>query len=196
MPVDRFRHTLAKAASGWAWLMALVATYLAWCISIPLLTGGHIIINSEFEAVLLRGRPAGTVLRDMALAGNAWLWVVPFVVASTGYFVGTTVALLTDHPLRVYAGVSFTFFVSIAMAESAGGTLENVSQGIFRHGVVGPLGLFTHVTGIVHHFDEPRPADRAIRDIPVFGTWALSVLLWTGTALAAAVLAARRYQER
>ena len=196
MPVDRFRHTLTKAASGWAWLMAVIATYLAWCISIPLLTGGHIVINPEFEAVLLRGRPAGTVLRDMTLAGNAWLWVVPFVVASTGYFVGTTVALLTDYPLRVYAGVSFTFFVTVAMAESAGGTLENVSEGMFRHGVVGPLGLFTHATGIVHHFEQPRPAAPQIRDVPVFGTWVSSVLLSTGTALAAAVLAARRYQER
>jgi hypothetical protein len=196
MPVDRFRHTLAKVASGWAWAMALVATYLVWAISIPLLTGGHVVINPEWEAALLRGQPPGTVLRDMTLGGNAWLWVVPFVAASTGYFVGTAVALLTDHPLRVYAGVSFTFFVTIAMAESAGGTMEHMSEGLFRHGVAGPYGLFTHVTGIVFHFEQPRPAAGAIRDVPVFGTWAWTTLGWTGAGLVATVLAARRHQER
>jgi hypothetical protein len=196
LPVDRFRHTLIKVATGWAWVLALVATYLAWCISIPLLTGGHIVINPEWEAVLLRGRPAGTILRDMTLAGNAWLWLVPFVAASTGYFVGTTVALLTDYPLRVYAAVSFTFFVTIAMAESAGGTMEQMAEGLFQNGVLGRYGLFTHATGIVHYFEQPRPASRPIRDIPVLGAWAWTSLMWTGTALAAMLLAARRHQER
>ncbi|HZG43507.1 MAG TPA: hypothetical protein VEY93_11125 [Longimicrobium sp.] len=196
LPVDRFRHTLVKAASGWAWVMAFVATYLAWCISIPLLTGGHIVINAEWETVLLRGQPPGTVLRDMTLAGHAWLWLVPFVAASTGYFVGTTVALLSDYPLRVYAAVSFTFFVTIAMAASAGGTMEQVSDGLFQHGVVGRYGLFTHLTGIVHFYDQPRPASRPIRDVPVLGAWAWTSLTWTGTALVAVVLAARRHQER
>lgn len=196
MPVDRFRHTLMKAASGWAWLMALVAAYLVWAIGIPLLTGGHIVINPEWEAALLHGRPPGTVLRDMTLGGNAWLWVVPFVAATTGYLVGTAVALLADHPLRVYAGVSFTFFVTIAMAESVGGTLKHMSDDLFRYGVEGRYGLFTHLTGIVHHFNQPPLAARQIRDMPVFGAWASSALMWTGTALAATLLAARRHQER
>jgi hypothetical protein len=196
LPVDRFRHTLMKAASGWAWLMALVAAYLAWVISIPLLTGGNIVLNSDWEAALLHGRLPGTVLRDMTLGGNPWVWVVPFVAASTGYFVGTAVALLADHPLRVYAGATFTFFVTIAMADAAGGTLERVADNLFRYGMVGRYGLMTHATGIVFRFNEPLPAAPQVRDVPVFGTWASSVLLWTGTALAATVLAARRYQER
>ncbi|MBW3655408.1 MAG: hypothetical protein KY444_04830 [Gemmatimonadetes bacterium] len=196
LPVDRFRHTLMKVASGWGWLMGLVAAYLVWAISIPLLTGGHIVINPEWEAALLRGRPAGTVLRDMTLGGNAWLWLVPFVAASTGYFVGTAVALVSDHPLRVYAGVVFTFFVTIALAESVGGTLEHMADGLFRYGVAGRHGLFTHVTGIVFRFDEPLPAGGGIRDLPVFGAWAWTALVWTGTGLAAMLLAARRHQER
>jgi hypothetical protein len=196
MPVNRFRHTLMKVASGWAWLMALVAVYLVWALSMPLLTGGHIVLNSDWKAALLHGRPPGTVLRDMTLGGNAWVWVVPFVAASTGYLVGTAVALLTDHPLRVYAGVTFTFLVTVGMAETTGGALGEMAEGLFRYGVGGRYGLMTHVTGIVFHFHEPLVPPPQIRDVPAFGTWVSSVLLWTGTALAAAVLAARRHQER
>jgi hypothetical protein len=185
-----------KAASGWAWLMGIVAIYLVWALSMPLLTGGHIVLNPDWEAAQLHGRPPGTVLRDMTLGGNPWVWVVPFVAASTGYFVGTAVALLTDHPLRVYAGVVFAFFVMIAMAESAGGTLEHMADNLFRYIVVGRYGLMTHATGIVFRFNEPLPAGQAIRDVPVFGTWVTSVLLWTGAGVAATVLAARRHQER
>ncbi|HEY7770327.1 hypothetical protein [Longimicrobium sp.] len=196
MPVDRFRHTLMKAASGWAWLMGLVAVYVVWALSIPLLTGGHIVLNSDWETALLRGQPPGTVLRDMTLGGNPWVWVVPFVAASTGYFVGSAVALLMDHPLRVYAGVAFTFVVTIAMAEAAGGTVGHMADELFRYVVVGRYGLMTHATGIVFRFNEPLPAGQAIRDVPVFGAWVSSVLLWTGTGLAATLLAAYRHQER
>ncbi len=196
MPVDRFRHTLVRAGSGWAWLMGLVAVYLAWGMGIPLLTGGNIVLNPQWEAALLAGRPAGTVLRDLTLGGNAWVWVVPFVAASTGYFVGTAVALLADHPLRVYAGVAFTFFVAVSVAESAGGTPGHLANLLFRYGVGGRYGLMTHATGLVFHFDQPRIPGGPPRDVPAFGAWISSVLMWTGTSLAAALLAARRYQER
>jgi hypothetical protein len=96
----------------------------------------------------------------------------------------------------VYGGVAFTFMVTIAIAEAAAGPLGDMAENLFEHGVGGRYGLMTHVTGIVFHFDDPLPPPPQIRDVPAFGTWASSVLLWTGTSLAATVLAARRYQER
>lgn len=196
MPVDRFRHTLMKVGSGWAWLMGLVAVYLLWAISIPLLTGGHIVINDEWEEYLVRSLPAGSLIRDMTLAGYAWLWLVPFAAATVGYLFGTAVALVANFPLRVYAAVAFLFFVTMGTAESAGGTLEDVSDLVFRSTVLGRFGLATHVTGILFRFDMPPSPGAPVRDVPHLGAWLSATAVWAGVGLAAMLLAARRYQER
>lgn len=196
MPVDRFRHTLMKVASGWAWLMGLVALFVLWAISIPLLTGGHIVINPEWEAYMMRSRPAGSLIRDMTLAGHAWLWVVPFVTATVGYLVGTAIALVANYPLRVYAGVAFTLFVTMGVAESVDGTLEHVVNRIFQHAMIGRFGLATQATGMLFRFDRPPVPGSPVRDMPDLGAWLGATAVWGAAGLIATLLAARRYQER
>lgn len=196
MPVDRFRHAMIKVAGGWAWLMGLVAVYMLWLISVPLMTGGDIVISPAWEEYLMRGRPPGTLIRDMTMSGYTWLWVVPFVSATMAYFFGTAVALVSNYPLRVYAAAAFLFFVVLGVAESAGGTLDAMANGFFRHGVVGRFGLATQATGLLLRFDQPPLPGTPVRDMPAFGAWLAATALWMGTGLVAMLLAARRYQER
>ena len=196
MPVERFRHTMVKVAGGWVWLMGLVAVYMLWLISMPLMTGGHIVINPTWEEYLMRSRAPGTLIRDMTMAGYPWLWVVPFVSATMAYLFGTAVALVSNYPLRVYAAAAFLCFVVLGVAESAGGTLDAMADGVFRHGVIGRYGLFTQATGLVYLFEQPPVPGRPIRDMPVLGAWLSASALWMGTGLVAMLLAARRYQER
>jgi phosphate/sulfate permease len=56
--------------------------------------------------------------------------------------------------------------------------------------ILGHYGLLTHSTGVIGH-GQANLADQVNA-----GVWAAATLLWTGTALAGALLAARRHQER
>jgi hypothetical protein len=194
MPVDRFRHTLLKVASGWSVLMVLVAVYVLWAMAVALVTGGHITINPEWEAELMRDLPPGTLIRDMTLSGHPWLWLVPFTAATTTYLLGTVLALLTDHPLRVVAGTAFAFFLVIGLAESSGGTTEQMADDLFMHLVAGPYGIVTQATGILHSFEDAAPG--VLKNRPSLGAWARATLLWAGAGLVGVVLAARTHQER
>jgi hypothetical protein len=193
MPVGRARHTLARVASGWTVLMGLVAVYVLWAMGVALVTDGNITINPEWEAALRPTLPPGARIRDLTLSGHPWLWLVPFTAATTTYLLGSILALLADHPLRVVAGAAFAFFVTIALLESTGGAAERAADRLFVNLVASPYGIVTEVTGIVHRFDA---GPGVLNDQPNLGAWARATLLWMGGGLAATFLAARRYQER
>ncbi|HEY0025873.1 MAG TPA: hypothetical protein VGB24_23490 [Longimicrobium sp.] len=193
LPVERARHTLAKVASGWTMLMGLVAAYVLWAMTVALVTDGNITINPEWEAALRPTLPPDARIRDLTLSGHPWLWLVPFTAATTTYLLGSILALLADHPLRVVAGAGFAFFVAIGLLESTGGAAEHTADSLFVHLVTNPYGIVTEVTGVVHRFDT---GPGVLNDQPNLGAWARATLLWMGAGLAATVLAARRYQER
>jgi hypothetical protein len=190
LPVDRTRHTLVRVSSGWAWLMALVATYVVWAMAVAVVSGGNIVINGEWEALLLRELPPGSRIRDLTLAGHPWLWLTPFAGATTMYLVGTIVALLSNYPLRVFAGAWFALMVVMGVADASGGVMDQVVERTGEQVILGRYGLLSHSTGVVGH-GQANLADQVN-----VGVWAAATLLWTGTALAGVVLAARRYQER
>jgi hypothetical protein len=194
LPVDRAGHTLVRVWSGWAWLMALVATYVVWAMAVALVTGGHIVINRDVEALLLRELPPGSRIRDLTLGGHPWLWITPFVGATTMYLVGTVVALLSNYPLRVFAGLWFGLMVVMGVADASGGVMDQAVERVGAQLVLGRYGLITHSTGLVSHWKGGT--NNGVWDQVDGEAWIAATLLWTGTALAGVFLAARRYQER
>jgi hypothetical protein len=196
LPVDRARHTLVRVWSGWAWLMALVATYVVWAMAIALVTNGHIVINREWEALLLRELPPGSRIRDLTLAGHPWLWLAPFAGATTMYLFGTVVALLSNYPLRVFAGAWFALMVVMALSDASGGVMEQVVERVGDHVACGRYGFLTHATGVISPGDGRTNGLDGLPDQVDGGAWAAATLLWVGAALAGVILAARRYQER
>jgi hypothetical protein len=196
MPVDRFRHVLIRVWSGWAWLMAVVATYIVWAIGVALVTGGHVVINPDWEMVMLRERAPGVPIRDLTLAGHPWLWLTPFAAATTMYLAGTTVALLFNYPLRVFAGTWFALMVLMAVPDALGGGMDRTVEMMLERLANGRYGFLTHATGIIHLFDRPRDMVVNVYDHTDPVAWVLATLLWMAVPLAGAVLAARRYQER
>lgn len=196
MPVDRARHTLTRVWSGWAWLMALVAVYVVWAIGVALLTGGHVVINRDWETLLLRDLPAGSRIRDFSLAGHPWLWLTPFAGATTMYLLGTIVALLSNYPLRVFVGAWFGLMVVMGVADASGGGMEQVVERIASRVIISRYGLVTHATGVIGHGEGPMQRLGGLRDQVDAGVWAAATLLWMGSALAGVLLAARRHQER
>jgi hypothetical protein len=196
LPVDRARHTLIRVWSGWAWLMAMVAAYVAWATVGALMTGGHIVINDDWEALLLRELPPGSRIRDLTLAGHPWLWLAPFAGATTMYLFGTVVALLSNYPLRVFAGAWFGLMVVMGLADASGGVMDQVVERVGVHVAASRYGFVTHVTGIITRWDVPEGVVNNLRDQVDGGAWAFATLLWTGAALAGVIVAARRYQER
>jgi hypothetical protein len=190
LPVDRARHTLLRVWSGWAWLMALVAVYVVWAMGVAVVSSGNIVINEAWEAMLLRGLPPGSRIRDLTLAGHPWLWLTPFAAATTMYLVGTIVALLSNYPLRVFAGAWFALMVVMGLADASGGVMDQVVEHVGAQLILGRYGLLTHSTGVMVH-GPPNLADQVNA-----GVWAVATLIWTAPALAGVILAARRHQER
>lgn len=196
MPVDRARHTLVKVFGGWAWLMALVAVFLLWIVSIALSTGGN--IGVQEVQVFLAGLPAGALPDDDAAtrrwtAVPAWMWLVPFTGATAAYLVGSVVVLASDHPWRWLAGLAFGVMLLFGMADALD---VEPALGAFLQG---PYGVETASTGIsVQEAVITVDGDhaRVRRHRPVAGHWATATLLWTGLGLAGVLAAAFRHQER
>jgi hypothetical protein len=55
LPVDRWRHALAKVFAGWVWLMGGVALFVLWSLALTLLSGGNILAEETLR--VLRSLP-------------------------------------------------------------------------------------------------------------------------------------------
>jgi hypothetical protein len=81
LPVDRWRHALAKVFAGWVSLMGVVALFLLWSLAPTLLSGGNILAEETLRVLrafsftaLGHARPCGRGDRPLdagtpALAG-------------------------------------------------------------------------------------------------------------------------------
>lgn len=176
MPVARGRYTLVRVSAGWAWLMALVAAYLAWAAGATLLTGGEFLVGGEWAQVEIRAElPPEQRIVPMSLGENPWMWLVPFAGATALYLAGSIVVVLSDHPWRWYAAFAVLSFVLLEVA--VGARIRWLME-VLAAVVVGRFGLVTLLTGM-----------------PSAEAWAPTALLWTALALAGLLVASTRYRE-
>jgi hypothetical protein len=120
MPVDHFTHALAKAFSGWVWLVAITGGYALWCAAMCVVTGGE-------------------------LSYPGWLWLPPIVGGSMLYALTTALCLVARHPWRWLAGtcVGWTVISSMADAMPALRPLERTLNSVLN----GSYGLVQVLTG-------------------------------------------------
>lgn len=79
LPVDRRRMALAKVLAGGVWLMAAMALFVAWVLTLTLIAGGS---------------PAHQLMR------------LPFIATIAMYLVGSALVLGLRHPLRWLFGAA------------------------------------------------------------------------------------------
>jgi hypothetical protein len=184
MPVDHAGHALARALSGWAWLVAAIGAYMAWLGVMAIFTGGGFAVESRWEG------HRGMVVSAVA----AWRWLVPFAGATILYLFGTALALASRHPWRWLAGGAVGFVFLTAWAASLGGRtpLHEAIETLWA----GEYGLRTAISGL-----SPNPSGYGSHGlfyvgawgmIPSLGAWIAAAALWLAGALGIAALAARR----
>jgi hypothetical protein len=183
MPVDHAGHALAKAVSGWAWLVAAVGAYMAWLGVMALATGGEIGVEMGW----------GKHQRELH-AVAAWRWLVPFVGATILYLFGTALALASRHPWRWLGGAAVGYVFLLAWTAALDGGRTPLHEAI-ETAWGGRYGLRTAITGLTARPDAYGASGMFAGSwgiLPSFGAWVSASALWLAGALGIAALAAHR----
>lgn len=205
LPVDRWRHGLAKVFAGWVWLMGGVALFMLWSLAVTLLSGGSILAE-ETLGVLTSSTPASGMLSPAAVETVGWtpeplLWLGPFTSATAMYLLASALGLATRHPLRWIVGGVIGLYVVYSVVDAANvAWLSNNLETLLESLIEGPYGLDTLLTARTTFLNIEvtlSTGDRvsAWRALPDAGQWATATLLWTGAGLATLLAAASRHRE-
>ena len=195
MPVDRMRHTLARVFAGWGWLLLLVAAYLAWAVSLSLAFGGDVSLGPLRTRALQPELVTGTGMVDFGMAGNAWLWLVPFTAATAGYLLVSTVVLVADHPWRSFAVLVLAILLVSLLAQGVGMGVPHV----VHETVLGRYGIDALAIGLSNQRVDPSlvpPTAEGWLSLPDRRAWAVTTAAYVTIGLAGVLLAARKHQER
>lgn len=195
MPVGRPAHTLARLLAGWAWLLLVVAGYLAWGTGLAFLLGGDVSLGPVRTRVLQPMLAGGDRLLDLGMAGHAWLWLVPFSAATVGYLAASIVALVAEHPWRWFGFGTLAFLLVALVAEGAGFGMP----GIVTDAVLGRYGLDALATGLSAQRVNPAlvpPTAEGWLSLPDLRAWALTTSATIAACAAGTLAAARRFLER
>jgi hypothetical protein len=203
LPVDRWRHALAKVLAGWVWLIGGVALFVLWSLAVTFLSGGNIYAE---EILRVLGSSSSGTLGPEAVKTVRWtpeplLWLSPFTSATAMYLLASALALATRHPLRWIAGTVIAFYIVCGVGETANvswvvNSLEPLIESLFE----GPYGLdalLTARTTFLNNEATLSNGDRVTvwRALPDVGQWATATLLWTSAGLVSLLAAASRHRE-
>lgn len=204
LPVDRWRHALAKVFAGWVWLIGLVALFVLWSLTLTFLSGGNILAEETLR--VLRSSSASGTLDPAAVEIVRWtpeplLWLAPFASATATYLLASALGLATRHPLRWIAGGVIGVFLVYGVSEAAnavwlGNGFERLLESLFE----GPYGLDSLLTARATFLNNEATLSTGERvavwrALPDVGQWAMATLLWTGAGLVSLLAAAFRHRE-
>ena len=206
LPVDRRHHTLAKVGAGWVWLMAAVAAFVLWYLTMALVTGGNVMAEQTVTLLPAGVDPLPPAIDPAALRQGRWtprplFWLVPFTAATGMYLLASAITLGSRHPLRWFVGLflgALLFSAVGAMADQEWAKLgpsrlvETINDGRY--------GLDALLTGRTEslHTQARLTSGKTVevwRALPNVGDWAAATLMWTGVALLALWGAASRHRE-
>jgi hypothetical protein len=205
LPVDRWRHALAKVFAGWVWLIGGVALFVLWSLALTLLSGGNILAEETLRVLRSVSIPASRTLDPVAMETVRWtpeplLWLAPFTSATATYLLASALALATRYPLRWIVGSAIGFYIVSGVGEAANavwlGRVLEPMESLFE----GPYGLdalLTARTTFLSNDATLSTGDRVVvwRALPDVGQWATATLLWTGAGLVTLWAAASRHRE-
>jgi hypothetical protein len=206
LPVDRWRHALAKVFAGWVWLMGGVALFMLWSLALTLLSGGNILAEETLRVVRSFSFSASRTLDPAAVQTVRWtpeplLWLAPFTAATGTYLLASALGLGTRHPLRWIVGSVIGLFLISGVSDAANAVwLGNAFERLLEHLFEGPYGfdaLLTARTTFLKIESTLSTGERVVvwRALPDLGQWATATLLWTGAGLVSLWAAASRHRE-
>jgi hypothetical protein len=197
MPVEHARHARLKIASGWIWLMGVVAFGYLTIVSAVVLAGGSLGLDEtrllvvDLDAARV-GAPGS--LTEARWSTQLWQWTLPFTVATTVYLAASAFLVGLRRPV-VWGACCWLAFLAFG-ALSATGRLA---------------WLTSSVETVVHLFDllasggsesaqvmvltESGERVRAWTRLPTLGGWVAATSMWTGLAGVAVWAATRRHRE-
>ena len=204
LPVDRWRHALAKVFAGWVWLMGGVALFVLWSLALTLLSGGNIFAEETLR--VLTSVSASRTLDPAAMETVRWtpepmLWLAPFTSATATYLFASALGLATRHPLQWIVGSVIGFYIVYGVGDAANAVwLGNVFEPLLESLFEGPYGLdalLTARTTSLNNEATLSTGDRVAvwRALPDVGQWATATLLWTSAGLLSLLAAASRHRE-
>jgi hypothetical protein len=197
LPVDRWRHALAKVFAGWVWLMGGVALFVLWSLALTLLSGGDILAE---ETLRVFGSDPAAV-ETVRWTPEPLLWLAPFTSASATYLLASALGLATRHPLRWIVGSVIGLYIVYGVGEAANAVwLVNILEPLLESLFEGPYGLdalLTARTTFLNNEATLSTGERVAvwRALPDVGHWATATLLWTGAGLVSLLAAASRHRE-
>jgi len=210
LPVDRRRHALTRVLAGWLWLVAGVALYALWLLTLTLASGGRV-LPAETLHVLTTQLPTAGPLDPAALRTVRWspgplIWAVPFTAATACYLLASALMLGCRHPLRWVIGAVLAFPV-LSIAGDVASALLRVgwpaeapvrALRLLTEGRYGVDALLTARTATLDTRATLTTGESvaAWSGVPDLADWRAATLLWTGAGLLALWAAASRHRER
>jgi hypothetical protein len=201
MPVRRQAAALAKVIAGAAWLMLLLLFGLMAILATAAASGGSIGMSEERMVGALATGLSGASPTLWSTPG--WNWLVPFGAALAFYIASSAALLGLRHPVRWLAACSVASVLLGVLAENLGrhNRLEQGLDDFVKLVISGRYGLDYLLTGgaasLSREIDRPGPgSDILWLALPEPGQWLMALLVWSGAALIALLLALRRHWER
>lgn len=206
LPVDRWRHALAKVFAGWAWLIGGIALFILWSLAVTLLSGGNLLADETLRVLRSLSSLASPTLDPEAVETVRWtpeplFWLAPFTSATAMYLLASALGLATRHPLRWIVGSVIGLYIIYGVGDAAnarwvGNVFEPLLESLFE----GPYGLdalLTARTTFLNIDVTLSSGEKAAvwRTLPDVQHWATATLLWTGAGLVALGAAASRHRE-
>lgn len=205
LPVDRRAHALAKVGAGWVWLMAAVACFVLWLLTLALVSGGNVMAAETLHVIPAFPIPGGAVdpatIRDVRWAPEPLLLLVPFTAATGTYLLSSAVALGLRHPFRWFAATVLGMFLIATASEVTNASgLAEIPEDLMEVLLGGRYGL----EALLIASTESLKIETALttggrvvvwRGLPDPGQWAAATLLWIGAGLVLLWAAASRHRE-
>jgi hypothetical protein len=209
MPVGRVRHQLLRSFSGWPWAMAVMLVAFLWSWTVAAATGGEAGLY-RYIGVKLHNPEAGITpaivealeaTRGVTMTAPAWQWIVPFVVATLVYLIGSALAIAAVHPARWIVTILLGLYLLISIAEVTEGAGRGASRvhELITAPVEARYGVWTLLTGMTPETVVEAQGERGIVRLtqwqPSVSAWLASLALWGMPAFAALLLALRRRRD-
>jgi hypothetical protein len=168
LPVERRRLALAKMFAGGVWLMAGVALFVSWLLTLALIADVSL---------------ATTIIR------------VPITATIGMYLMGSALVLGLRHPLRWLIGIGGGFLLFMNLSEALGRTANGEWRLLALSGLVyGPYGLRQLLISI-GFIPGVQNTATALRTLPALTQWAITAFVWWGVGLAMLWVALSRHRE-